>query len=111
MSLERMRDVLRGSLGRSLRDLGPEDRLVAAWQVVCGAALAAHGTVSHLDEESVLHVRVDSQEWFEIFFDRRTSLKQDLVRIASVPLAGIHFEKARVAPRARAVEGPGDRKA
>ena len=99
--MERMRDLLRGSLGRSLRDLSPEDRLTAAWQVACGAALAARGSVSHLDPEGVLHVRVISPEWLPVFFDRRTSLARDLARIAGVRLSGIHFEKARTlsAPR------------
>jgi hypothetical protein len=41
--MERMRDVLRGSLGRSLRALPEEDRLAAAWPVACGSALAGHG--------------------------------------------------------------------
>lgn len=96
--MQRMRDVLRGSLGVSLRDLSPEDRLVAAWQVVCGQALASRGEVSHLDPENVLHVRVRDAEWMREFLDRRSALKQELERIAAVPLAGIHFEKAR-APR------------
>lgn len=89
-----MRDVLRGSLGRSLRDLTPEDRLVAAWQVVCGAALAAHGKVSHLDEKNVLHVQVDTPQWFAEFLDRRSALAQEVARVAGVPVAGIHFEEA-----------------
>ena len=38
--MQRMRDVLRGSLGRSLRLAAPEDRLAAAWPVACGAELA-----------------------------------------------------------------------
>ena len=93
--MQRMRDVLRNSLGVSLRELSPEDRLVAAWQVVCGQALAAKGAVSHLDPENVLHVRVFEAGWFEEFLDRRTALARDLARIAGVPLAGIHFEKTR----------------
>ena len=93
--MQRMRDVLRSSLGVSLRDLTPEDRLVAAWQVVCGQALAARGEVGYLDAENVLHVRVSEPRWFEEFFDRRTALARDLARIAGVPLAGIHFEKTR----------------
>ena len=56
--MQGMRDVLRGSLGRSLRELPDEDRLAAAWPVACGSALAGHGEVRHLDPEGVLHVRV-----------------------------------------------------
>lgn len=94
--MQRMRDVLRGQLGRSLRDLTPEDRLAAAWQVVCGAALAAKGEVEYLDNEGVLHVRVAQPEWFGEFLERRSVLASEVGRIAGVKLAGIHFEKARV---------------
>ena len=93
--MQRMRDVLRSSLGVSLRDLTPEDRLVAAWQVVCGQKLAMRGEVAFLDAENVLHVRVQGPEWFYEFLDRRTQLARDLARVAGVPLAGIHFEQAR----------------
>ena len=34
MSLEGMRDLLKGSLGRSLEGLREEDRLAAAWPVL-----------------------------------------------------------------------------
>ncbi|MFC6645648.1 DciA family protein [Granulicella cerasi] len=95
--MQRMRDVLKSSLGRSLSELGDEDRLAAAWQVVCGAALAAHGSVSHLDAEHVVHVTVDSEEWFSVFMDRRSSIVSELARVAKVRLDGIHFAKARMA--------------
>lgn len=99
--MQRMRDILRGpaSIGKSLRDLTPEDRLSAAWQVVCGAQLAAHGEVTYLDAENVLHVCVDTPEWFAEFLSRRSDLARDLARIAAVPLSGIHFEKARANTR------------
>jgi hypothetical protein len=93
--MQRMRDVLRGSLSRSLRELGPEDRLTAAWQVVCGAALAVHGEITHLDPEDVLHVRVREPQWMGEFIDRRSALAADLARVAGVKLAGIHFDKPR----------------
>lgn len=96
--MQRMRDLLRGSLGRSLRDLTPEDRLAAAWQVVCGAVLAGKGEVSHLDAEGVLHVRVAQPEWMTEFLDRRSALAAELVRVSGVKLSGIHFEKARRPP-------------
>jgi hypothetical protein len=93
--MDRMRDILRSSLGRSLRDLPEEDRLAAAWQVVCGAALAGKAEVTHLDPEHILHVRVAEPQWMPVFLDRRTDLARELARVAAVPLAGIHFEKAR----------------
>jgi hypothetical protein len=90
--MQRMRDVLRGSLGRSLRELPDEDRLAAAWPVACGSALAGRGEVLHLDVEGVLHVRVVGGEWMKQFLRMRSALASDLGRIAGVKLAGIHFE-------------------
>jgi hypothetical protein len=92
--MQRMRDVLRSSLGRSLRDLPDEDRLSAAWTVACGAALAAHGQVLYLDAEGVLHVRVVGAEWMQQFLQMRLMLTSDLGRIAGVQLNGIHFQNA-----------------
>lgn len=91
--MQRMRDLLRGSLSRSLRELSEEDRLAAAWPVACGPALASHGEVLHFDEERRLHIRVTGQEWLRQFFDMRSQLAADLARIAGVSLSGIHFEE------------------
>jgi hypothetical protein len=91
--MQRMRDLLRGSLSRSLRELSPEDRLAAAWPVACGSALAGHGEVLHLDEEDVLHIRVNGPEWFRQFLAMRSQLAADLARISGVALSGIHFEE------------------
>ena len=91
--MQGMRDVLRGSLGRSLRELPDEDRLAAAWPVACGSALAGHGEVRQLDPEGVLHVRVVGAEWMQQFLHMRSALANDLGRIAGVRLKGIHFEE------------------
>jgi hypothetical protein len=91
--MQRMRDVLRGSLARSLRELSPEDRLAAAWPVACGPALANRGEVLRLDEEGVLHVCVTGPGWLRQFFDVRSQLAADLARISGVALSGIHFEE------------------
>ncbi len=106
--MQRMRDLLRGSLGRSLRELPDEDRLAAAWPVACGSALAGHGEVRHLDLEGVLHVRVVGAEWMQQFLQVRSALANDLGRIAGVRLNGIHFEEQGVA-RVRAVKRTGIR--
>jgi hypothetical protein len=95
--MQRMRDVLRSSLGRSLRELTPEDRLAAAWQIVCGAALASRGEVLYLDRENFLHVRIADPAWMDEFINRRGALAAELAKVASVALTGIHFEKARAA--------------
>jgi hypothetical protein len=90
--MERMRDVLRGALGRSLQSLPEEDRLAAAWPVACGSALAGHGELLHLDAERVLHVRVDGAVWMQQFLSMRSALANDLGRIAGVKVAAIHFK-------------------
>jgi hypothetical protein len=88
-----MRDLLRDSLGRSLRVLSEEDRVAAAWPVVCGSALADHGEVLYLDEERMLHVLVMGPDWLQQFLHVRSSLANDLARVAGVRLSGIHFEE------------------
>jgi len=93
-----MRDVLRDSLHRSLRELSDEDRLAAAWPVACGSALAGHGTVLYLDAEDVLHVRVSGGVWLQQFLQMRSALANDLGRIAGVRLAGIHFQEQGSSP-------------
>jgi hypothetical protein len=92
--MERMRDVLRGSLRRSLGALTEEDRLAAAWPVACGPALAGHAELLRLDAERVLHVRVAGAAWMQQFVHVRSALANDLARIAGVKLAGIHFVSA-----------------
>jgi hypothetical protein len=91
--MQGMRDLLRESLGRSLCDLSREDRLAAAWPVACGSALASRGELVHLDEQGVLHIHVAGDEWMQPFLSMRTALQNDLSRIASVPLSGIHFQR------------------
>ncbi len=90
--MQGMRDLLRSSLGRSLRDLRQEDRLEAAWPVACGSALATHGSIQSLDDAGVLHVLVSGRDWMQSFLSMKAVLQNDLGRIASVPLTGIHFE-------------------
>lgn len=92
--MQALRELMRHSLHRSLRELPSEDRLHAAWPLVCGSALARKAEVLHLDAENVLHVRVVEPEWWDRFFDLRTQLRDDLRRIAGVPLDGIHFVSA-----------------
>jgi hypothetical protein len=90
--MQAMRDVLRSTLGRSLRTLSDEDRLVAAWAVACGPALAARAEVIGLDEDRVLHVRVLHAVWADQFGQMRAMLTAELQRIAGVRLQTLHFE-------------------
>jgi hypothetical protein len=108
--MQAMRELLRTSLGRSLRTLSDEDRLVAAWPVACGATLAAHGEVVRLDGERVLHVRVLNPMWRDQFAQMRSMLTNDMRRIAGVRLEAIHFEgQAVLRTHARAGTGAGTR--
>jgi hypothetical protein len=91
--MQAMRDVLRGTLGRSLRTLSDEDRLAAAWAVACGPALAARAEVLGLDDEHVLHVRVLQAGWRDQFAQMRSMLTEELRKIAGVRLQTIHFEE------------------
>jgi hypothetical protein len=90
--MQGVRELLRGSLGRSLRGLSDEDRLAAAWRVACGPALAARAEVLGLDDERVLHVRVLEPGWREQFMQMRAMLTGELRRIAGVQVETIHFE-------------------
>lgn len=87
-----MRDLLRGSLARSLRTLPEEDRLAAALTVVCGPALAAHCAVERLDEQRTLHLRVDTSQWLKPLVAMRDVLQRDLARTSGVALHALEFE-------------------
>ena len=91
--MESMRDVLRGSLGRSLQSMEPLDRLRAAWPVACGAAMARKGVVVAFDG-GVMRVEVNDSAWMEQMMGMRSVLQSELGRIAEVKLGGIHFYKA-----------------
>jgi hypothetical protein len=104
--MQGMREVLRSSLGRSLRTLSDEDRLAAAWPVACGSVLAARAEVLGLDGEGVLHVRVLQPEWREQFVQMRRMLADDLSRIAGVRVLTIHFEEQGAKRRVREVATP-----
>jgi hypothetical protein len=86
-----MRDLLRGSLGRSLSALDDVDRLATAWPVVCGRAMAEHGEIVAF-VEGVVHVQVSSGPWLRQMMSTRGQLQHELARVASVAVTGIHFE-------------------
>lgn len=92
--MQGMRDLLRGSLRRTLRDLSPLDRLSSAWPVACGSALAARGEIERLDEQGVVHVRVESAAWMQPFLGARLMLASELAKIAGVSISEIHFSLA-----------------
>ena len=89
--MEAMREILKGSLGRSLRELRDEDRLAAAWTVACGRAMAGHGAVSGY-EAGVVRVEVADAVWLRQMMSLRGVLEREMSRIAGLPVVGIHFE-------------------
>jgi predicted nucleic acid-binding Zn ribbon protein len=94
MSLEGMRDLLKVSLRRSLGALGDEDRLAAAWQVVCGKAMAEHGAVvGYVD--GIVRVQVEDGAWARQLMSMRVQIAGELARIAGVRVSEIHFERKR----------------
>ena len=63
-----------GRWGEACGSLPDEDRLMAAWPVACGSALAGHAQVMYLDAENWLHVRVEGAQWMQQFVAMRSAL-------------------------------------
>lgn len=92
--MQTIRDILRTSLGRSLESLSPLDRLVAAWPVACGKAMAARGRLTAYTGSEV-HILIDDPRWFDQMLSMRSVLARDLARIAAVPVTAIHLQVSR----------------
>lgn len=90
--MERMRDVLKQNLGRSLQNMSALDRLEAAWPVACGKVLAARGQILSC-EDGVVRVEVSDPAWLSQMNSMRGVLERELARIAGVRVSAIHFEK------------------
>lgn len=90
--MEAMRDVLRESLGRSLRGIREEDRLAAAWMVACGRAMAEHGTVAGF-EDGVVRIEVSDAVWLQQMRSLRGTLERELAKVSGLKVAGIEFVK------------------
>jgi predicted nucleic acid-binding Zn ribbon protein len=90
-----MRDLLKGSLGRSLIALREEDRLAAAWPVACGKALAGRGIVVGY-ADGVVRVQVEDGAWLQQLRSMRGQLAGEMARIAGVRVSEIHFERKRI---------------
>ena len=102
--MEAMRDVLRGTLGRSLRGIGEEDRLAAAWTVACGCAMADHGRVIGY-EAGVVRIEVSDPVWLRQMLSLRPVLQREVARIAGLPVTAIEFMPAKK-PNADQHRGP-----
>jgi predicted nucleic acid-binding Zn ribbon protein len=92
--IQGMRDVLRGTLARSLRALSEADRLASAWPVACGRVMAEHGELVSF-EQGTLCIQVSDGAWLRQMLSMRGQLQHELARIAGVPITGIHFELKR----------------
>jgi len=88
--MEKMRDVLKHSLGRSLEGLCDEDRLGAAWTVTCGSALAGRGQVIGF-AGGIVKIEVEDARWLEQFASMQTMLAHELGRIAGLKVTAIHL--------------------
>jgi|SRR5580693_1691593 hypothetical protein len=97
--MEAMREVLRASLGRSLRTMRDEDRLAAAWTVACGRAMAEHGVVVGYEAE-VVRVEVADAVWLQQMISLRSVLEGEMARIAGLRVARIEFERKQVSKSA-----------
>ncbi len=94
MLLERMRDLLKGSLGRTLSALSDEDRLAAAWAVACGKVMAERGTVVGYSD-GIVRVQVEDSAWLRQLMSMRGQLAGEMARIAGIRVSDIHFEMKR----------------
>lgn len=96
--MEGMRDLLRGSLARSLAGTGEEDRLAAAWTVACGRAMAERGTVSGY-ADGVVRVEVSDPVWLRQMQALRSTLEREMARISGVNVKSIDFVMKRSSKR------------
>jgi len=71
-----------------------EDRVVAAWTIACGRALAGRGVVVGFSD-GVVHVEVADGTWMQEMRSMQPQLEKDVARIAGVSISGIHFEVKR----------------
>lgn len=89
--MEAVRDVLRGELGRSLRGIGEEDRLAAAWTVACGCAMADRGRVTGYDA-GVVRIEVADAVWLNQMRSLGGVLERELAKISGLKVRAIRFE-------------------
>jgi hypothetical protein len=89
--MESMRELLRNSLGRSLRTIGEQDRLAVAWPVACGKAMADRGTVAEY-ADGVILIEVVDGAWLRQMMSMQRQLASEMGRIAGVPVRRIHFK-------------------
>lgn len=93
--LEGLREVLRGgSLARTLAGVSVEDRLAAAWTVVCGRTLAGRGKVA-VYRDGAVRIDVVDLTWLSQFVLMRGSLASQLAAASGIPVSHIEFTLRR----------------
>ena len=88
--MQALRDLLRGSLSRSLSALSPLDRLGAAWPVAAGSAVSLRSEVLSFDGSAVT-VSVADTVWLNHLRSVAPQLLGDLRRVSRLPLTDILF--------------------
>jgi predicted nucleic acid-binding Zn ribbon protein len=88
--MQAMRDILRGSLAKSLNALTPLDRLSAAWPVAAGHAVAGRTFVSAF-EDGMVRVTVPDKTWQRQLEMVHLQLLSDLKNISRIAVTDILF--------------------
>ena len=101
--MEGMRELLRNSLSKSLKAVAVEDRLAAAWPLVCGKAMARHGSVVGYENE-VVRIAVSDEVWLRQMMSIRSHLAARMAQIADAKVSGIHFEVRRLSGAGKVFE-------
>ena len=92
--MQGMREVLRGSLARTLDGISELDRLAAAWTIACGPAMAGRGTVSGY-AQGVVQVEVSDAVWLRQMCSLEQTLRRELARVSGVEVKAIDFQLKR----------------
>jgi hypothetical protein len=102
--MEGMRELLRANLRRSLQAMTETDRLAAAWPVVCGAAMAAHGKVVGY-ADGIVSLEISDDTWTRQVMSMQGQIGGELGRIAGVRVTGVHFERKGTSFRGKESRG------
>ena len=88
--MDGVRTLLKIALPKALRGLRDEDRLEAAWVLVCGRAMANQSRITGYDD-GVVRIEVSDRAWLELMSSMRVQLGSELARIAGVKVNRLHF--------------------
>mgnify|MGYP001556027762 CR=1 FL=1 len=92
--MEDIREILRGSLERSLGALDDVDRLAAAWTVAAGSRMASRATVLGY-EDGVVRMGAADETWMREMMNVKERLAAEMARLARVSVKEIRIEITR----------------